>query len=424
MRRSARPACRCAARLRPGLGYWGPRPNPAQLLFFLVRRILKFHESEPLLNPASHPELWNLNSDHLPAMYPMIHRPRRPMQSPSTSAVIENCTNSVQFSPPAAESTPVAPPSASHGSPTNPAGQTTSILLARNNMQTRPTESSQLPGHPPQPSTPISPPPQLAAPQNEPSANSVQFRSIPFSSVCNSQPPPAATQPPPVSSQPSGTHPEPAFHDDRLPPVSDNCQSATINPQTLWSPQPGEDPVAYHLFAAWLQLPVPRPSRKAAAAALGCSVHRLSQFFNRYRWKTRTTAFDHHRAAAANRALEALLQQETKDWHERACAFRLQEWSLHETMLAIAHTAVAEVKKHPRRVTLAQICKLLDLTSILGHRATGRPLDPAAVPPAPPPPNPSFEDAVQRIYGDQAQNDPKTALSPPSATVSAPGPHT
>jgi hypothetical protein len=37
--------------LRPGHRYWSPLPNPARFLNFLVGRILKFHESEPLLNP-------------------------------------------------------------------------------------------------------------------------------------------------------------------------------------------------------------------------------------------------------------------------------------------------------------------------------------------------------------------------------------
>jgi hypothetical protein len=51
--RARRPAHRLrhrpVARLRPGMRYWSRPPNPARLLSFLVRRIIKFHESEPLL---------------------------------------------------------------------------------------------------------------------------------------------------------------------------------------------------------------------------------------------------------------------------------------------------------------------------------------------------------------------------------------
>ena len=49
-RRFARPAHRPAVRLRPAMRFWARPPNPARLLCTLVRRILKFHESEPLLS--------------------------------------------------------------------------------------------------------------------------------------------------------------------------------------------------------------------------------------------------------------------------------------------------------------------------------------------------------------------------------------
>jgi hypothetical protein len=47
---------RCAAvsRLRPEMLFWGHRARPIHRLIFLVRRILKFHESDPLLNSTAH----------------------------------------------------------------------------------------------------------------------------------------------------------------------------------------------------------------------------------------------------------------------------------------------------------------------------------------------------------------------------------
>lgn len=48
-RRFVRPAHRVAARRPPAMRFWSRPPNPARLLCTLVRRILKFHESEPLL---------------------------------------------------------------------------------------------------------------------------------------------------------------------------------------------------------------------------------------------------------------------------------------------------------------------------------------------------------------------------------------
>jgi hypothetical protein len=37
-------------RLRRQFGYWGRQARPIRHLLFLVKRIVKFHESEPLLN--------------------------------------------------------------------------------------------------------------------------------------------------------------------------------------------------------------------------------------------------------------------------------------------------------------------------------------------------------------------------------------
>ncbi len=49
-RPSARAPLHVAARLRPGMRFWSRPPNPTRLLCALVRRILKFHESEPFLS--------------------------------------------------------------------------------------------------------------------------------------------------------------------------------------------------------------------------------------------------------------------------------------------------------------------------------------------------------------------------------------
>jgi hypothetical protein len=48
-RQASRSRFRRGAQLRPGMRYWNRRPNPAHLLIALVRQILKFHETEPLL---------------------------------------------------------------------------------------------------------------------------------------------------------------------------------------------------------------------------------------------------------------------------------------------------------------------------------------------------------------------------------------
>ena len=56
-RRAHRPAgrtrLRFAVRLRSDLRYWDRRPRPIRWLLFLARRLLKFHEAEPLLAELS-----------------------------------------------------------------------------------------------------------------------------------------------------------------------------------------------------------------------------------------------------------------------------------------------------------------------------------------------------------------------------------
>ena len=56
-RPSARAAHRVAARLRPGMRFWSRPPNPARRLCALVRRILKFHQSEPMLSATDNRSL-------------------------------------------------------------------------------------------------------------------------------------------------------------------------------------------------------------------------------------------------------------------------------------------------------------------------------------------------------------------------------
>jgi hypothetical protein len=178
----------------------------------------------------------------------------------------------------------------------------------------------------------------------------------------------------------------------------------------LWSRQPGEPAADYQLFAAWLRLPAPRPLTKSAGA-LGCSLHRLRRLGVRHNWRTRAAAFDNHRADAASAALDQLLRDEKLDWQERAHRFRLQEWRLHKQMAKAAQAAVREFRKHPGRASLAELTRLIELTSLLGRRSSGMPLDPAAASPAPPPDRIEVEEALRKIYGSDAEIDAKPALS-------------
>ena len=191
-------------------------------------------------------------------------------------------------------------------------------------------------------------------------------------------------------------------------------QPSTLDPRPLWSRQPGEPAADYQLFAAWLRLPARRPLTKSAVA-LGCSLHRLRRLGVRHNWRTRAAAFDNHRADAASAALDQLLRDEKLDWQERAHRFRLQEWRLHKQMAKAARAAVREFEKHPGRASLGELTRLIELTSLLGRRACGVPLDPAAAAPDQTSHRVEVEAALRKIYGSDPEIDAKPALSPGAA---------
>jgi len=206
------------------------------------------------------------------------------------------------------------------------------------------------------------------------------------------------------SPSPSGEGRDEGDHDERQPAVQPRRDAFIQQPSTNpWSLQLDEPAADYQLFAAWLQLPPPRTMRQASAS-LGCSVHRLRRLALRHHWQFRANSFDNHRAAAASKALDQLLDDEFSNLKQRAERFRLQEWLLHEEMLEAARAAAQDLKSHPRRLSIKEIARLFDLASALGRRAAGMPLDPASADVVPPQLNWDAEAALRKIYGDSSSN--------------------
>ena len=248
-------------------------------------------------------------------------------------------------------------------------------------------------------------------PADEPETAAVVQSSVGVSpAVSRSVPAPISTPSASAeSAHPGKTENQSDSGQKRTDSISDS-QPSTLNSQPLWSLQPHEPAADYQLFAAWLQIPAPRHFRKAAAA-LGCSLHRLRQLCTRYHWKTRAAAFENHRATAASLALDQLLRDETSDWKERVERFRLQEWLFHEEMLQAASETVRQLRKHTSRASLNDLVKIIDLAFVLGHRACGMPLDLAASAESDPPScYPDYEAALNKIYGPS--NSCKPAASP------------
>ena len=127
----------------------------------------------------------------------------------------------------------------------------------------------------------------------------------------------------------------------------------------------------------------------------------------RHRWKTRAAAFDHNLASAASLAFEQLARSQTADLKERIQLFRVQEWQLCQEMLHAAAGSIRQLRKHPGRVHPNDLVKLLNLTSILGRRACGLPLDSIGeAEPEPPTCSPSFEEALRKVFGPNEAPEP------------------
>jgi hypothetical protein len=186
---------------------------------------------------------------------------------------------------------------------------------------------------------------------------------------------------------------------DQRSKIDSQPSSASDQLVDCWLRQKSEAAADYQLFARWLQLPAPR-SYRGAAATLGCPVHRLRRIAAGNHWKSRTVAFDNHRANAASQALDQMVNKEISDWEARSRQFRQQEWLLHEQMLEAALAITTELKRHPGRVRLRDITKLFELASVLGRRSCGLPLDSDSPEPAPLPARPDVEAALNKIYGD------------------------
>jgi hypothetical protein len=144
-------------------------------------------------------------------------------------------------------------------------------------------------------------------------------------------------------------------------------------PPRPWDRQPGESSCDYLDFQAWLQCPQRRPLREAALK-LAIPLGRLRSLSSRHRWRWRAERYDDQRAADAQTALHRALEREARSMEERAQQFRQQEWALHELMIQNALQVMAAYKLSRRRLpSLADVCRISDLASILGRRACGMP---------------------------------------------------
>jgi|GEM_PF-4466236 len=81
-------------------------------------------------------------------------------------------------------------------------------------------------------------------------------------------------------------------------------------------------------------------------------------------------------------------------------------------MLPAAFEAARSFRRHPRRVRLDTLVRLLDLCSVQGRRASGLPLDPADAPPDTTLRDLEIEASLRKVYGSDHPDAPEAAPGP------------
>jgi len=183
--------------------------------------------------------------------------------------------------------------------------------------------------------------------------------------------------------------------------------------------QPGESARAFAAFSCYLNMGAER-SLADAARKLGKSTMVLGRWSRRWGWVDRVAAYGVHLAAIEREVTEASVRNKAAEWLNRDEELRDRNWKTGERAWRLAEEAIERWIANPERCGgLEGIAKLLDLASILGHRATGTPYERVAVTGADGGPvRLEFEAAVQRVYGGHTVEAEVVAETPalPAAT--------
>jgi hypothetical protein len=212
-----------------------------------------------------------------------------------------------------------------------------------------------------------------------------------------------------------------------------NRKSKIVNPMPprLWQRQPDEAPADFTAFATYLRLKG-RRTHRAAATQTGRSLGAIRRLSAQFNWRARATAFEARLANASQDALDLLVRATTTRTTADYVRFREAEFQLAQQVLKDSQRWL-KLAGDPRRrdVSLAQICRLMELSSKLGRLATGLPTGDE--------PRrrrtreeklgywngPSMEEALAKIYGSPepapagAPASDRSAPSPPDAPVPA-----
>lgn len=164
---------------------------------------------------------------------------------------------------------------------------------------------------------------------------------------------------------------------------------------------PRESVKAYTAFRVYLDLG-PQRSLAATAAQVGKSKRMMEKWSRRHGWSSRVSAHSAHQAAVEREAMEALAKGKAAEWLRRDEELREQEWATRGEALALAREAIRRwMEQGGRCGTLEGIARLLESSSMLGHRGTGTPTERIEVTgEGGGPIRVEFEAALKKVYGD------------------------
>ena len=198
-------------------------------------------------------------------------------------------------------------------------------------------------------------------------------------------------------------------------------------PPRLWQRQPGEAPPDFTAFVTYLRLKG-RRSHRTVATQTGRSLGAIRRLSAQFNWLARVTAFEARLADASQNALDLLVRATTTRTAADCQRLREAEFQLAQRVLQESGRWF-QLASDPRRrdVSLAQVCRVLELASKLGRLAAGMPTghEPRCPVREDAPDGwtgPSMEEALQKIYGSPTVAQPgegrgivrdTTEVSPP-----------
>jgi len=175
------------------------------------------------------------------------------------------------------------------------------------------------------------------------------------------------------------------------------------NETKLFDQQEKESTKAFEAFTIYLNL---GPGRSLAAVGqkVGKSKALMERWSKRHNWVARVEAYMSHMLAMKQKLKEEFLRELAMAEAERDAAQSESEWKARCRALRLANETMDRWEQNPDKYgTLEGIARLLELSSVLGRRSRGMPLqvkeEPKQIENKGPTISIEFRTALEKIYG-------------------------